>query len=76
MTALLASHFQVERVWEKQFVCWQLLNWRGKLTATARLMLNPLVASGKNLVFEARAVSRRVNSPANDGPELIVPVSP
>ena len=38
--------------------------------------LTPLLAPAPDGVLEARAVSRRVNSPANDGPELILPVSP
>ena len=53
MTELLSAWFTVEQVRERQFVHWQQLNWRGKLLAAARLVFNPLVSSGKNLVFRA-----------------------
>ena len=57
MNGLLAKHFRVEQVKEKQFICWEQLNWRGKLTAAMRLALAPLISSGKNIVFVA-AVDR------------------
>jgi SAM-dependent methyltransferase len=53
MSELLSLRFHVRRVSEKQFVCWQQLNWRGKVVAAARLVLNPLISPGKNIVFVA-----------------------
>jgi len=51
---LLATHLKVTALFEKQFVHWPQLNWRGKLIAAARLSLDPWVSAGKNLCFQAR----------------------
>jgi SAM-dependent methyltransferase len=55
MSKMLAQHFKLIRVIEKQFVCWEQLNWRGKLVALGRLTMNPLISSGKNIVFRGQA---------------------
>ncbi|HEX6559354.1 MAG TPA: hypothetical protein VF021_07820, partial [Longimicrobiales bacterium] len=56
MSSLLSSEFDVERVYERRFVTWSTLNWKGKTAALLQLMLHALGVKGsnENVVFRAR----------------------
>jgi SAM-dependent methyltransferase len=56
MSDILARHFDVERVFEKRFVTWRTLNWKGKTVALLQLLVNGLGVKGsnQNVVFLAR----------------------
>jgi SAM-dependent methyltransferase len=56
MSALLAQHFDIERIFEKRFVTWRTLNWKGKTVALLQLLVSALGVKGsnQNVVFLAR----------------------
>lgn len=56
MSALLSEHFDVERVYERRFVTWSILNWKGKVAALLQLGLHAVGVKGsnENVVFRAR----------------------
>ncbi len=52
----LLARFDVERVEERLFVTWSILNWRGRVAAATQLALHRLGARGsnRNVVFRVR----------------------
>lgn len=56
MRELLGQWFQVEAAYEKYFVPWNALNWKGYLVCSLKLLLSRVGVhgSGQNIVFRAR----------------------
>ena len=65
MRSLLADSFSVDQVFERPFVCWQSLNWKGRIAAAARMALYYLGCHGshENVVFKASKTRARHVSP-------------
>ena len=59
MTQILQPHFEVETITEKVFVTWSVLNWRGKIVETLRLLRQRLGFRGEmdSLFFAVRKPS-------------------
>jgi SAM-dependent methyltransferase len=57
MRAILSEHFEVTRVFERPFIAWRTLNWKGKVIATAQSVLWRLGSHGsnENVFFEANS---------------------
>jgi SAM-dependent methyltransferase len=56
ITHLLGARFDVEKVYERRFVTWSTLNWKGRVAAAAQLALHSVGVKGgnTNIVFKAR----------------------
>ncbi len=48
MRSLLAESFSVDEVFERPFICWKTLNWKGRIAAAVKLALFHLGSRGSN----------------------------
>jgi SAM-dependent methyltransferase len=55
MRSMLADWFSVDRVFQRPLICWQSLNWRGRIAAAVKMALYFVGShgSGENVVFRA-----------------------
>jgi SAM-dependent methyltransferase len=55
MRSVLKPHFEVQRVFERPFISWRTLNWKGKTVGAVKMLLHRLRVRGsnENIVFMA-----------------------